>query len=33
VDLYLIHNPKIAVPDIPTVWAQMEEVQEEGFAR
>ncbi|OAX38219.1 Aldo/keto reductase [Rhizopogon vinicolor AM-OR11-026] len=33
VDLYLIHNPKLAVPDIPTVWAQMEKVQEEGFAR
>ncbi|KAJ8594207.1 Aldo/keto reductase [Rhizopogon salebrosus TDB-379] len=33
VDLYLIHNPGVAVPDIPTVWAQMEKVQEEGFAR
>ncbi|KAG1758228.1 Aldo keto reductase [Suillus occidentalis] len=33
VDLYLIHNPDIAVPDIPTVWAQMEKVQEAGFAR
>lgn len=33
VDLYLIHNPDIAVPDIPTVWAQMEKVQEEGLAR
>ncbi|KAG1734889.1 Aldo keto reductase [Suillus paluster] len=33
VDLYLIHNPNLAVPDIPTVWAQMEKVQEEGLAR
>jgi len=33
VDLYLIHNPRVAVPDIPTVWAQMEKVQEGGFAR
>ncbi|KAG0706973.1 NADP-dependent oxidoreductase domain-containing protein [Suillus ampliporus] len=33
VNLYLIHNPKLAVPDIPTVWAQMEKVQEEGLAR
>ncbi|KAG1743838.1 Aldo keto reductase [Suillus lakei] len=33
VDLYLIHNPDLAVPDIPTVWAQMEKVQEEGLAR
>jgi diketogulonate reductase-like aldo/keto reductase len=33
VDLYLIHNPNLAVPDIPTVWAQMENVQEAGLAR
>ncbi|KAG2346219.1 Aldo/keto reductase [Suillus weaverae] len=33
VDLYLIHNPNLAVPDIPTVWAQMEKVQEAGLAR
>jgi diketogulonate reductase-like aldo/keto reductase len=33
VDLYLIHNPNLAVPDIPTVWAQMEKVQEVGLAR
>lgn len=33
VDLYLIHNPGLAVPDIPTVWSQMEKVQEAGLAR
>jgi len=33
VDLYLIHNPDLAVPDIPTVWSQMEKVQEVGLAR
>ncbi|KAG2132316.1 NADP-dependent oxidoreductase domain-containing protein [Suillus bovinus] len=33
VDLYLIHSPDLAVPDIPTVWAQMEKVQEAGLAR
>lgn len=33
VDLYLIHNPRLAVPDIPTVWAQMEQVYEDGLAK
>jgi diketogulonate reductase-like aldo/keto reductase len=33
VDLYLIHNPRLAVPDIPTVWAQMEKVVEDGLAK
>ncbi|KAG6332901.1 hypothetical protein ID866_6188 [Astraeus odoratus] len=33
VDLYLIHFPNLAVPDIPTVWAQMEKIQEAGLAR
>ncbi|KAJ8580011.1 Aldo/keto reductase [Rhizopogon salebrosus TDB-379] len=33
VDLYLIHNPRLAVPDIPTAWAQMEKVVEDGLAR
>ncbi|KAI6011948.1 NADP-dependent oxidoreductase domain-containing protein [Pisolithus marmoratus] len=33
VDLYLIHHPRLAVPDIPTVWAQMEKVREAGLAK
>ncbi|KIJ19621.1 aldehyde reductase [Paxillus involutus ATCC 200175] len=33
VDLYLIHAPSLAVPDIPTAWARMEKVQEAGLAR
>jgi len=33
VDLYLIHNPRLAVPDIPTVWSQMEKVQADGLAK
>ncbi|KAN0078049.1 aldehyde reductase [Tylopilus felleus] len=33
VDLYLIHAPRLAVPDIPTAWAKMEKVQEAGLAR
>ncbi|KAG2066644.1 Aldo/keto reductase [Suillus decipiens] len=33
VDLYLIHSPRLAVPDIPTCWAQMERVREDGLAK
>ncbi|KIJ62492.1 hypothetical protein HYDPIDRAFT_176559 [Hydnomerulius pinastri MD-312] len=33
VDLYLIHSPRLAVPDIPTAWAKMEKVKEAGLAR
>lgn len=33
VDLYLIHAPRLAVPDIPTIWAQMEKIKEAGLAR
>ncbi|THV01948.1 Aldo/keto reductase [Dendrothele bispora CBS 962.96] len=33
VDLYLIHGPRLAVPDIPTAWKQMEEFKKEGLAR
>jgi diketogulonate reductase-like aldo/keto reductase len=33
VDLYLVHSPRLAVPDIPTCWAQMEKVKEEGLAK
>ncbi|EGN97556.1 hypothetical protein SERLA73DRAFT_184304 [Serpula lacrymans var. lacrymans S7.3] len=33
VDLYLIHSPRLAVPDIPTAWEQMEKVQKDGLAR
>jgi len=33
VDLYLIHFPSLAVPDIPTVWSQMEQVKADGLAK
>ncbi|KAH7914562.1 Aldo keto reductase [Hygrophoropsis aurantiaca] len=33
VDLYLIHSRRLAVPDIPTVWAQMEKIKEDGLAK
>ncbi|KAG8215680.1 Aldo keto reductase [Butyriboletus roseoflavus] len=33
VDLYLIHAPRLAVPDIPTAWARMEKLKEAGLAR
>ncbi|KAH8109479.1 NADP-dependent oxidoreductase domain-containing protein [Phellopilus nigrolimitatus] len=33
VDLYLIHSPRLANPDIPTVWAQMEKVRADGLAK
>ncbi|KAG6888594.1 hypothetical protein C0995_007113 [Termitomyces sp. Mi166 len=33
VDLYLIHHPSLAVPDVPTAWRQMEELKEKGLAR
>jgi len=33
VDLYLIHFPSLAKPDIPTVWAQMEKVKTDGLAK
>lgn len=33
VDLYLVHSPRLAVPDIPTCWAQMEKVKEDGLAK
>ncbi|KAJ6450073.1 Aldo/keto reductase [Mycena sanguinolenta] len=33
VDLYLIHHPCLAVPDIPTAWAEMEAIQAEGLVK
>ncbi|KZT70672.1 Aldo/keto reductase [Daedalea quercina L-15889] len=33
VDLYLIHNPDLAVPDISTTWSKMEKVQSDGLAK
>ncbi|KAH7886725.1 NADP-dependent oxidoreductase domain-containing protein [Phlebopus sp. FC_14] len=33
VDLYLIHAPSLAKPDIPTAWARMEKIKEAGLAR
>lgn len=33
VDLYLIHSPRLAVPDIPTVWKQLEKIKADGLAK
>ncbi|KAK7453951.1 hypothetical protein VKT23_011463 [Stygiomarasmius scandens] len=33
VDLYLIHHPRLPVPDIPSAWKEMEEVYRNGFAK
>ncbi|KAJ7350909.1 Aldo/keto reductase [Mycena albidolilacea] len=32
-DLYLVHFPRAALPDIPTIWKEMEEIQALGMAR
>jgi len=33
VDLYLIHHPRLARPDIPTAWAKMEDIKRAGLAK
>ncbi|KAJ3872488.1 Aldo/keto reductase [Lentinula edodes] len=33
VDLYLIHHPRLAVPDIPTAWKEMEKLKEQGVVK
>ncbi|KAH9916860.1 Aldo/keto reductase [Fomitopsis serialis] len=33
VDLYLIHGPNHAKPDIPTIWKKMEGINEAGLAK
>ncbi|KAG6909758.1 hypothetical protein DXG01_015474 [Tephrocybe rancida] len=33
VDLYLIHHPRLALPDIPTAWEQMEKLKANGLAK
>ncbi|KAG6846219.1 hypothetical protein H0H93_015360, partial [Arthromyces matolae] len=33
VDLYLIHHPRLAVPDIPTAWREMESLKEKGLVK
>ncbi|KAG6888593.1 hypothetical protein C0995_007112 [Termitomyces sp. Mi166 len=33
VDLYLIHHPSLAVPDMATVWKQMEELKRRGLTK
>ncbi|KAJ3720565.1 NADP-dependent oxidoreductase domain-containing protein [Lentinula raphanica] len=33
VDLYLIHHPRLAVPDIPTAWKEMEKLVDQGFVK
>ncbi|KAI0826685.1 Aldo/keto reductase [Trametes gibbosa] len=33
VDLYLIHHPGLATPDIPTAWAKMEKLKKDGLVK
>ena len=33
VDLYLIHHPRLAQPDIATAWAEMEKIKAAGLAK
>ncbi|KAI0300555.1 Aldo/keto reductase [Multifurca ochricompacta] len=33
VDLYLIHHPRLAQPNIPTAWAKMEAIKRAGLAK
>ncbi|KAJ3833123.1 Aldo/keto reductase [Lentinula raphanica] len=33
VDLYLIHHPRLAVPDIPTAWKEMEKLVDQGLVK
>ena len=33
VDLYLIHAPRYAQPDIPTAWAVMEKLKAQGLTK
>ncbi|KAH9975418.1 Aldo/keto reductase [Lactifluus volemus] len=33
IDLYLIHHPNLAKPDIPTAWAKMESIKNTGLAK
>ncbi|KAF7312873.1 Aldo-keto reductase [Mycena kentingensis (nom. inval.)] len=32
-DLYLIHSPRLATPDIPTAWKEMEDIQAAGLVK
>jgi len=33
IDLYLIHHPRLAVPDIPTAWSEMEGLKNAGLVK
>ena len=33
VDLYLIHHPRLALPDIPTAWKKMEDLKNGGLVK
>jgi len=33
VDLYLIHAPRLAQPDIPTAWKKMEKLKQDGLVK
>ena len=33
IDLYLIHSPRLATPDIPTAWKKMEDLKDAGLVK
>ncbi|KAJ7621365.1 Aldo/keto reductase [Roridomyces roridus] len=33
VDLYLVHSPRLAKPDIPTFWKEMEVIKKQGLVK
>lgn len=33
IDLYLIHHPRLANPDIPTAWRKMEDLKNAGLVK
>ena len=33
IDLYLIHHPRLAIPDIPTAWSKMEDLKNHGLVK
>ena len=33
IDLYLIHSPRLAIPDIPTAWSEMEGLKNAGLVK
>ena len=33
IDLYLIHDPQLAIPDISTAWKKMEDLKNDGLVK